>query len=615
MRIRRLQVKNFRNFRSLDIEVGSHLVIVGENGVGKSNLLYALRLVLDPSLPDAYRQLRDEDFWDGLPRPLSKTQRIEISAELTDFQESDSQLADLADCLIEAKPMVARLTYVFRPKATATSTTKIQDYEFLVYGGNREDVRVTYEIRKRLPVDFFHALRDAESDLSSWRRSPLRPLLERAWSGVTDDEKTALKESVDGATATLTDIEAVAELGERLQTALKDLAGEANATDLGFGVGPTDVERLLRTVRLLLDGQNRGISDASLGMANLIYLTLKQLELRQLVDHGDRDHTFLAIEEPEAHLHPQVQRQVFRNFLRVKKQLPQGQADNPQVPATILLTTHSPNVASVAPLNTIVLLRKRLAEGTKAKHLETVGASAASAGLEDDVVADMERYIDATRAEILFAKGVILVEGEAEQYLVPKIAELHGVALDALGISVCPVWGTHFTSYVKLLNALGTPFAVITDGDPYVDKSDDVEYSAGLTRVSALLDQLEGLGTSDALGDNWEEEARSLGLFAGDTTFELDLLRSGRVAEMCQALKALATSNAAGGRADAWARALNVADEERCLKDINEIGKGRYAQRLASFLGVATRNNVKVEQGPAYVLAAIDYVVAACRSQ
>jgi putative ATP-dependent endonuclease of OLD family len=614
MRIRRLQVKNFRNFRSLDIEVGSHLVIVGENGVGKSNLLYALRLVLDPSLPDAYRQLRDEDFWDGLPRPLSKKQRIEISAELTDFQESDSQLADLADCLIEAKPMVARLTYVFRPKATATSTTKIQDYEFLVYGGNREDVRVTYEIRKRLPVDFFHALRDAESDLSSWRRSPLRPLLERAWSGVTDDEKTALKESVDGATATLTDIEAVAELGERLQTALKDLAGEANATDLGFGVGPTDVERLLRTVRLLLDGQNRGISDASLGMANLIYLTLKQLELRQLVDHGDRDHTFLAIEEPEAHLHPQVQRQVFRNFLRVKKQLPQRQADNPQVPATVLLTTHSPNVASVAPLNTIVLLRKRIAVAMKSKHLETVGTSAISAGLEDDVVADMERYIDATRAEILFAKGVILVEGEAEQYLVPKIAELHGVALDALGISVCPVWGTHFTSYVKLLNVLGTPFAVITDGDPYVDDDGD-NCLAGLGRIALLLEALVGDETVESFGDQWRSEAEKVGLFVGDTTFEIDLLKSGRVISMCRSLKALATSKAAQVRAGSWQKAKEVDDEGRFLKDIKEIGKGRFAQRLASSIGVVTRNNVKAEQGPAYVLAAIDYVVAACRSQ
>jgi putative ATP-dependent endonuclease of the OLD family len=78
MRISRIRIENFRNFRRLDVNVASHAVIVGENKIGKSNLLHALRLVLDPSLPEASRVLREEDFWDGLVRPLGLQDKIKL---------------------------------------------------------------------------------------------------------------------------------------------------------------------------------------------------------------------------------------------------------------------------------------------------------------------------------------------------------------------------------------------------------------------------------------------------------------------------------------------------------------------------------------------------------
>ena len=97
MRISRIQIHNFRNFEELDISLGNHVVIVGENKIGKSNLIYALRLVLDPSLPDSARELRDEDYWDGLPRPLTKDDFITISFDLADFEHDPSQLALLCE--------------------------------------------------------------------------------------------------------------------------------------------------------------------------------------------------------------------------------------------------------------------------------------------------------------------------------------------------------------------------------------------------------------------------------------------------------------------------------------------------------------------------------------
>src|SRR5687767_13506069 len=97
MQITRIQIENFRNFKSLDVAIGPHAVIVGENKVGKSNLLFALRLILDPSLPDSARQLRFEDFWDGLPRPIGKDDRILVSVDLGDWEGNVDHVALLSD--------------------------------------------------------------------------------------------------------------------------------------------------------------------------------------------------------------------------------------------------------------------------------------------------------------------------------------------------------------------------------------------------------------------------------------------------------------------------------------------------------------------------------------
>ena len=159
MRIARVRIANFRNFRGLDVKLGLHAVIVGENRIGKSNFLYALRLVLDPSLPDSSRQLREEDFWDDLPRPLTKDDRIQISVDLTGFDKNDAQLAILGDYLVDPEAMTARLNYEFGQTDSEEAAGR---YEFSIYGGGQRDVLVGSRTRRRLPLDILHALRDAE---------------------------------------------------------------------------------------------------------------------------------------------------------------------------------------------------------------------------------------------------------------------------------------------------------------------------------------------------------------------------------------------------------------------------------------------------------------------
>jgi len=106
---------------------------------------------------------------------------------------------------------------------------------------------------------------------------------------------------------------------------------------------------------------------------------------------------------------------------------------------------------------------------------------------------DLQRYFDVTKAEMAFAKGVILVEGIAEQFLIPAFASnlrLNGtdpLELDRVGISVCAVYGTDFLPYVKLLSpdGLNIPFVLISDGD--VTFSDGSAVYAGLKRAIKFL--------------------------------------------------------------------------------------------------------------------------------
>ncbi|MDD2018619.1 DUF2813 domain-containing protein [Pseudomonas putida] len=134
MRLAHLSIRKFRNFESVDIPLDGNIVLLGENRVGKSNLLFAIRLVLDPTLPDSMRQLRLSDFSDGCD--LSASPQVEVHLDFADFDSDPMLVALLTDFRTAANPALARLSYVYRKKADVTGGLQSSDdCEFIVYGG------------------------------------------------------------------------------------------------------------------------------------------------------------------------------------------------------------------------------------------------------------------------------------------------------------------------------------------------------------------------------------------------------------------------------------------------------------------------------------------------
>ena len=490
MHISRLHITNYRCFTDATVNFEPGVtVIIGENNAGKTSLLRALALVLE-------RGERSRPTIDDFAQTIPASQvPPRISVALTLSSSGQDTLLDRA--LVStwltkiASPWEAQLTYEFFLPAEheeefhksmgMTSTQEsfrraiqllLPKYIARTWAGNSKDQRrAEPDLLTRIDFQLLDALRDVEREMFQGRSSLLRSVLPDILDRHPNHREvaTASREAFSKASSSL-----VSGLVNRLdQTSLFSLVTQTGAKDggapkLGGSLSERDV---LAALLLLLERNGFAVpaSHSGLGYNNLIYiaLVLAQIEFASSDRQGQNAHVFpvLAIEEPEAHLHPSMQYKLLRYL---KNRLAEQKSSR-----QIFITTHSTHVTAATALDNLICM-SLTDQGVV--HVSYPGKTFPATAEGEKSKAYVERYLDATKSAMLFSKSVIFVEGLVENILLPIFAEYLECSLEENHVAVVPVGGLTFHHFLPLFGcgadpevknlALQRRVACLVDADP-----------------------------------------------------------------------------------------------------------------------------------------------------
>ncbi len=505
MHLSTVEIRNFRSFETLRVELQPGLnVLVGRNNTGKTNLLQAIRHAVGPSASrgDALWLERD-DFYKASATDV--TERM-IAITLTFTGLTDAQRAYFYEIVDFDLTDIAKSKAIIRFEASWPEEKKQASIKRTGGPAAAESPEVPARLLESLPITFLPALRDAEASLAPGYRSRLALLLRDLATrkgGTTKDDITDIYAK---ANKSLEDQPLISDTKKSLQDTTKDLAGSDYSAS-AIKAAEVEFDKILRLLQVQMDGSPIGALDANgLGYNNLLYMAVV---LEHLKSPDPDECPMFLVEEPEAHLHPQLT-MLLADYLANK-------TPGAKTPQTIV-TTHSPTLAaSVPPSRVHVLFADQTSQKPRCNSL-------ANAGMDERELGELQRMMDITRATLYFAKAVILVEGISEALLVPVLAKRLGHDLAKLHISVVPICGVAFGTFKKLLipAALGIPVAIVTDADPPV--STDVEWKNatpelenGRYKISDRTSKLVGIFSGH----------KTVKVFHSQITLEYDLAEAG----------------------------------------------------------------------------------------
>lgn len=611
MYISKVSIRNYRNFMNSNFEFVKGInTIIGENGSGKTNLFRAIRLILDDNLYRYAYKLDENDFnrnigsWKGHWIIIS----LEFS-ELSDDESIQSLFIHGVGNIDGDKVEKATYNLFFRPRAgirkklseikegdkeelkAILAKITIDDYETKFTGkstvdfnnedaykelvGDFQKVKFDFEIdeskfginipnqlsvSKEVSFTFIKALRDVVSDFHNNRTNPLLTLLRNQSGKINEEEFKPISKRVRKLNEKIEALSDVQKIRTDIKGTIKEAVGETySPSSLSIKSSLSDdAEKLLQSLRLFIGEPNEshegGIHELSLGGANLIYLTLKLLEYKYQINK-DTFANFLLIEEPEAHIHTHIQKTLFDN-------LDFGETQ-------IIYSTHSTHISEVSKISSMNILAK------KQNHAEVYQPAK---NLDPKDITKLERYLDAVRSNLLFAKGVMLVEGDAEEILIPiMVKKVLGVSLDELGISLINIRSTGFKNVAQIFHEdrIKRRCSIITDLDKAIEEKDKGAEKKGSERKKKLY-----IFSKD---NEW------IKIYCAEYTFEVDFVAERNEHEVKQLISEIYTDTKTINKAKNDIDSEEAIDYgKRVLTMANNVGKGWFAIMLGKHISFQT---------------------------
>lgn len=466
MFLSQLKIWNFRKYGTkengdagIEVSFNDRLnLIVGENDSGKTAIIDAIKLVLGTQSYDNIR-LEENDFYrkkDGIRTDILK---IECTFEnLSDLEAGRFLEWIYIDDEGKAKLEVRLIARIKDNKITIRKT------------GGKEGVDINFEASENLRVTYLKPLRDAEHELNPGYRSRFAQVLKShpifknngntheiesimkdankniegyfKGSRLQDNNEDAESDSLEENNVDINYKEDPSSIINSISKTLSNFLGNnKNQYDVNINISEMELNKILSRLMLKIDEDKVG-----LGTLNQLYMAMELL----LLDIKEKNNEFglALIEEIEAHIHPQAQ-------LRVIKHLEEN------IKSQTILTTHSITLASIANLNSLILCRNNSAYSLNNKYTR----------LSSGDYEFLERFLDSTKANLFFAKGVIMVEGDAENILIPTIAKIIGKPLYMHGVSIVNVGNVAFLRYSNIFiskdgnQTIGIPTSIVTDLD------------------------------------------------------------------------------------------------------------------------------------------------------
>lgn len=635
MYIANVSIQNFRGFSETKvIELNENLnIFIGHNNSGKTSIIKALQILFDTSyskrltINDFNRQISIDELKANPPH-ITISSVLKESIDENEYSE-DMVLISTMLTKIE-RPYEAKITYEFflpekefedyKSTMKSIGSMNIEDYwneiqhSFLskyvwkLYGGNEKlKTTVDNDILSKFDFEFLQPIRDVERDLSSGSNSLLKDVIDFFIDYDIKNDKTKERDAVkselqkvkrgfsDSAQLLMDKLQKRLASGEKQIVKYADNTGATLDETLPHFDGNLNETTLYSALKLTLEDK-AGIklppSNNGLGYNNLIYIALLLARMQKDAMgeyYGSNAKLFsvLAIEEPEAHLHPTMQ-------YRFLKFLNENMKSNVR---QIFISTHSPNITAASKLDNLIVLNKdkekiEVAYPGRVFNMKDKKDKASKAYVE--------RYLDVTKSDMLFAKRIILVEGISEQLLFPIFTNyLKGDLVDS-HVAVINIGGRYFTHFLKLFDrdrsqfAVNKRVAVITDLDP-VRKEKGVKGAKFNSCYPFELDgdsDYEYKSTSNTITDLYSDKGKNICVFTQPQnlgcTFEYELLLHNSV---CKELivPSIANGDVMEILMDNYSKEfdeliLYIGDSKECIRIVNGLKDSKNKDQLMAAL-------------------------------